>query len=45
MRRNFYDLWGWSGDVDFIKLLNFHNSHKKITTVTAVHPPVRFEAA
>ncbi len=29
-------------DVDFIKLLNFHNSHKKIATVTAVHPPVRF---
>jgi len=23
-------------------LLNFHKSHKKIATVTAVHPPVRF---
>ena len=30
-------------DVDFIKLLNFHNA-KKIATVTAVHPPVSLES-
>ena len=30
------------GDINLIKLLNFHKKHKKIGTVTAVHPPVRF---
>ena len=29
-------------DIDLKKLLEFHKSHKKIATVTAVHPPVRF---
>lgn len=29
-------------NVNFSRLLSFHNSHKKIATVTAVHPPVRF---
>jgi glucose-1-phosphate cytidylyltransferase len=29
-------------DINLKKLLSFHNSHKKIATVTAVHPPVRF---
>ena len=28
--------------VDLRKLLQFHSSHNKIATVTAVHPPVRF---
>ena len=30
------------GNIDLAKLLNFHIRHKKIGTVTAVHPPVRF---
>jgi glucose-1-phosphate cytidylyltransferase len=29
-------------DIDLTKLLSFHNSHKKIATVTAVRPPSRF---
>ena len=29
-------------DIDLKELLKFHNNHKKIATVTAVHPPVRF---
>lgn len=29
-------------DENFTKLIEFHNSHKKKATVTAVHPPVRF---
>ncbi len=29
-------------DVDLKKLLNFHNKQKKIATITAVRPPVRF---
>jgi glucose-1-phosphate cytidylyltransferase len=29
-------------DINLIKLLNFHKKHKKVATVTAVHPPVRF---
>lgn len=29
-------------DQNFTKLIEFHNSHKKKATVTAVHPPVRF---
>jgi glucose-1-phosphate cytidylyltransferase len=32
------------GDVDIDALLNFHKSHGKIVTVTAVHPPARFGA-
>jgi glucose-1-phosphate cytidylyltransferase len=30
------------GNVDLIKLLNFHSTHKKKATVTAVRPPARF---
>jgi glucose-1-phosphate cytidylyltransferase len=30
------------GNVDLNELLKFHNSHKGIGTVTAVHPPSRF---
>ena len=30
------------GNVNIEKLLNFHSSHKKLVTVTAVHPPARF---
>lgn len=30
------------GDVDFDGLVDFHNSHGKIATVTAVRPPARF---
>jgi len=29
-------------DLDLNKLINFHHKHKKIATVTAVNPPVRF---
>ena len=29
-------------DINLDNLLKFHKSHKKIATVTAVHPPVRF---
>ena len=29
-------------DINLDNLLKFHESHKKIATVTAVHPPVRF---
>ncbi len=29
-------------DVDLNQLKNFHFNHKKLATVTAVHPPVRF---
>lgn len=29
-------------DINLNKLLKFHKKHKKIATVTAVHPPVRF---
>jgi glucose-1-phosphate cytidylyltransferase len=29
-------------NINFFDLINFHKSHKKIATVTAVHPPVRF---
>ena len=29
-------------DVDIKKLLKFHRKHKKIATLTAVHPPARF---
>jgi len=29
-------------DIRVDELINFHKKHKKIATVTAVHPPVRF---
>ena len=29
-------------NLDINELIKFHNTHKKIATVTAVHPPVRF---
>lgn len=29
-------------DIDIAKLLDFHRSHGRIATVTAVHPPARF---
>jgi len=29
-------------DIDLKKLINFHKDHKKIATLTAVHPPARF---
>lgn len=29
-------------DIDLSALLNFHKSHQKLATVTAVHPPARF---
>lgn len=29
-------------DIDIPALLDFHHSHKKLATVTAVHPPARF---
>ncbi len=31
-------------DIDIEKLINFHNSHNKMVTVTAVRPPARFGA-
>jgi glucose-1-phosphate cytidylyltransferase len=30
------------GDIDLKKVLEFHRSHGKLATVTAVHPPARF---
>jgi glucose-1-phosphate cytidylyltransferase len=30
------------GNVNLTKLMDFHASHKKLATVTAVHPPARF---
>lgn len=32
------------GDIDIIALTNFHKSHGRLATVTAVHPPSRFGA-
>ena len=32
------------GDVDIPRLVDFHRSHGKLATVTAVHPPARFGA-
>jgi glucose-1-phosphate cytidylyltransferase len=29
-------------DVDIAKAVSFHRQHKKLATVTAVHPPARF---
>ena len=29
-------------DIDLNKLIKFHNKHKKVVTLTAVHPPARF---
>ncbi len=29
-------------DIDILALLDFHRKHKKLATVTAVHPPARF---
>ena len=40
---NFFMTYGDGlSDVDLNKLKKFHDSHRKIATVTAVHPPVRF---
>lgn len=40
---NFYLTYGDGlSNVDLKKLLKFHLSHKKISTLTAVHPPARF---
>ena len=40
---NFFMTYGDGlSDVDLNKLKKFHDSHGKIATVTAVHPPVRF---
>jgi glucose-1-phosphate cytidylyltransferase len=40
---NFYLTYGDGvSDIDLKKLLNFHLKHKKIATLTAVHPPARF---
>jgi len=30
------------GDIDINKLLKFHKSHRKLSTLTGVHPPSRF---
>ena len=32
------------GDVDIARLVEFHDSHGRLATVTAVHPPARFGA-
>ena len=32
----------WLSDINIKELTKFHESHKKLATVTAVHPPVRF---
>ena len=40
---NFFVTYGDGvSDIDLKKLLNFHLNHKKIATLTAVHPPARF---
>ena len=40
---NFFMTYGDGlSDVDLNKLKKFHDSHGKLATVTAVHPPVRF---
>ncbi len=40
---NFFMTYGDGlSDINIKELLNFHKFHKKIATVTAVHPPVRF---
>lgn len=41
--KNFFMTYG-DGlcDIDLNSLLSFHVNHKKVATVTAVHPPVRF---
>ena len=40
---NFFMTYGDGlSDVNLNKLKKFHESHRKIATVTAVHPPVRF---
>jgi len=40
---NFFMTYGDGlSDVNLNKLETFHKKHKKIATVTAVHPPVRF---
>ena len=40
---NFFMTYGDGlSDVNLNKLKKFHDSHRKIATVTAVHPPVRF---
>lgn len=31
------------GNVDIARLIEFHRSHGKLATVTAVQPPARFE--
>lgn len=41
--KNFFMTYGDGlSDINLEKLFKFHESHKKIATVTAVHPPVRF---
>lgn len=41
--KNFFLTYGDGlSDVNLKKLLVFHNKHKKIATITAVRPPVRF---
>ena len=40
---NFYLTYGDGvSNIDLKKLMNFHLKHKKIATLTAVHPPARF---
>ena len=42
-KENFFLTYGDGvSDVDLKKLLSFHLKHKKIATLTAVHPPARF---
>ena len=41
--KSFFLSYGDSiGNIDISKLLNFHNSHNKLVTVTAVRPQARF---
>jgi len=42
-KENFFLTYGDGvSDIDLKKLLSFHLKHKKIATLTAVHPPARF---
>ena len=37
-------IWRWIRKINIKKLIEFHNSHGKLATVTATRPPARFGA-
>ena len=44
MKMLLFYLWRRVSDIDITKLIEFHYSHKKMATLTAVYPPGRFGA-